>query len=117
MMRFLADENFNNDILHGLRSRMPDIDIVRTQDTEVYQADDPRLLEWAAQQGRILLTHDVQTIPGYVYQRVIAGLPMPGVVEVNQDINIGEAIEDLLILIGAGRPDDFENQVRYVPIR
>ncbi len=65
-MRFLADENFNNDILRGLQERMPDIDVVRVQDTEVYQSDDPRLLEWAAQQGRILLTHDVKTIPGYV---------------------------------------------------
>lgn len=116
-MRFLADEDFNNDILHGLQTRLPDIDILRVQDTEVYQADDPKVLEWAAQQGRILLTHDVQTMPGYAYQRVVAGLPMPGIIEVRQQLAVGDAIEELLILIGAGTPADFENQVWYVPMR
>jgi hypothetical protein len=116
-MRFLVDENFNNDILHGLQNRTPDIDVVRVQDTEVYQADDPQLLEWAAQQDRILLTHDVQTIPGYAYERVVAGLPMPGIIEVSTQIGIGEAVEALCILIGAGTPTDFENQVRFVPLR
>src|SRR5260221_10783875 len=116
-MRFLADENFHNDILHGLQSQVPDLDIVRVQDTEVYQADDPTLLQWAAQQGRILITHDIRTIPAYAYERVVAGLPMPGVIEVNKLISIGEAIAELSLLIGAGNPADFDNQVRYVPIR
>lgn len=115
-MRFLADENFNNDILYGLLTRNPDLDIVRVQDTGVFRADDPKVLECAAQQRRILLTHDVQTIPSYAYERVVAGLPMPGIIEVNQQTAIGDAIEDLLLLIGTGTPADFENQVRYVPI-
>lgn len=34
-MRLLADENFNNDILDGLRKTIPNIDIVRVQDTEI----------------------------------------------------------------------------------
>lgn len=40
MLRFLADENFNNDILRGLLRRNPAIDIVRVQDTELFGADD-----------------------------------------------------------------------------
>src|SRR5690242_13840341 len=116
-MRFLSDENFNNDILNGLLYRNPTIDILRVQDTDVYQADDPTLLAWAAQEGRILLTHDVRTMPGFAYERVAAGLPMPGIVEVSQRISHGEAIDDLLLLIEAGRPADFENQVVYVPLR
>lgn len=39
MRRFLADENFNNRILRGLRREISDIDILRVQDTHVYQAD------------------------------------------------------------------------------
>lgn len=115
-MHFLADENFNNDILQGLQSQNPGLEIVRVQDTEVYQADDPKLLQWAAEHGSILLTHDIRTIPGYAYDRVVAGLPMPGIIEISQQIGIGQAIEELSLLIGAGTPDDFENQVRYIPI-
>lgn len=47
-MRFLADENFNGDILKGLLRDLPGVDIVRAQDTEIYQASDPDLLQWAA---------------------------------------------------------------------
>jgi hypothetical protein len=42
---------------------------------------------------------------------------MPGIIEVSQQSAIGDAIADLLLLIEAGTPADFENQVRYVPMR
>jgi predicted nuclease of predicted toxin-antitoxin system len=78
LRRFAADENFNNDILRGLLRKKPNLDIVRIQDTENSEQDDTTVLAWAARENRILLTHDIQTITGYAYQRVEAGLPMPG---------------------------------------
>ncbi len=88
-MRFLADENFDNDILRGLADRYPDFDVIRVQDSEVYHADDPTLLAWAAKEERILLTHDARTVPKYAYDRVKAGLAMPGVIEVRRGLPIG----------------------------
>lgn len=72
MLRLVADENFNNDIVRGLLRRKPDLDIVRVQDADLSGADDPTLLEWAAQESRILLTHDVTTMTRYAYERVQA---------------------------------------------
>ena len=116
-MRFLADENFNGKVLTGLRIALPEIDVVRVVDTEMYQSPDPELLEWAAQQGRILLTHDVQTLAGFAHDRVKAGLRMPGVIEVRMSQGIGAIIEELAIMIGASTSEEFENLVRYIPIR
>jgi hypothetical protein len=115
-MRFLADENFNNDILRGLLTHNPNIDVIRVQDTEVYKAPDPVLLAWAAENKRILLTHDIQTIPHHAYERVVAGLSMPGVIEVRQTLAIGDALDDLTLLILASTDADFDNQVRYIPL-
>jgi hypothetical protein len=56
-------------------------------------------------------------MPRYVYERVRAGQPVPGVIEVHKDTAIGTAIDELEIVIGAGTPQDFENQVMYIPIR
>jgi hypothetical protein len=98
-MKFLADENFDNTILRGLLRRQPDIDIVRVQDIEISGADDPTVLAWAAQENRILLTHDVSTITMYTYERVSEGQLMPGVVEIPSDAAIGRVIEDILILL------------------
>lgn len=115
-MRFLADENFNGKILNGLLELLPELDVVRVQDTEMYQSPDPKLLEWAAQQNRILLTYDVHTLTGYAYNRVKADLPMPGVIEVRISLGIGATIEELAIMIEASSADEFENQVRYIPL-
>jgi hypothetical protein len=38
MLRFLADENFNNQIVRGILRRNPDIEIVRVQDIGVRQS-------------------------------------------------------------------------------
>jgi len=58
-MRLLSDENFNGAILRGLIRRLPKLDVVRVQDVGLRQTDDATILEWAANEDRILLTHDV----------------------------------------------------------
>ncbi len=65
MLQLAADENFNNDIVRGLLRRNPYVDIVRIQDVGLSGADDPTVLEWTAEEGRVLLTHDVTTITQY----------------------------------------------------
>jgi predicted nuclease of predicted toxin-antitoxin system len=62
VIRFAADENFNNDVIRGLLRRIPDVDIRTVQEAGLSGADDTVVLEWAAREGRVLLTHDVNTI-------------------------------------------------------
>jgi len=66
-MRFLADENFHYDIVRGVRRHVPNVEITRIQDTELYSKPDPQVLAWAAEKGYILLTHDVNTMPAFFY--------------------------------------------------
>src|SRR3954447_19455757 len=101
MAAFLADEDFNNDIVRGLRRRNPAIDLVRVQDVGLSGGDDPTVLEWAAQAGRLVVTHDVNTMSHHAYERVRDGNPMPGVIEVGRHVPMSVAIDDLL-LIGEG---------------
>lgn len=117
MLRFAADENFNNDILRGLLRRKPNLDIVRVQDAGLSGAGDPTVLEWAAQEQRVLLTHDVTTITRYAYDRICAGQPMPGVFEVSRNAAIGVVIEDLLLIAEFSLENEWVDQVRYVPLR
>ena len=116
-MRFAADENFNGTILKELLKLFPDLDIVRVQDTELYQAPDPAVLEWAAQENRIIITHDVQTLVNDAYARVEEGLPVPGVILIPGTLPVGQALHDLELTIGAGNPGDFADRVTYIPIR
>ncbi|MEB3357047.1 MAG: DUF5615 family PIN-like protein [Synechococcales bacterium] len=114
-MRLLTDENFNGAILRGLTRRIPDLDVARVQDVGLMHADDPTILEWAANEQRILLTHDVATIITYAYRRVDQGLSMPGVVEVIATAPIGRVIDDLELFVMCSQPDEYESKVIYIP--
>ena len=75
-----------------------------------------RVLDWAAQEGRVLLTHDVSTMTAHVAARVRAGLPMPGVLAISQSCPIGKAIEEILLLAECSFEGEWEGQVRYLPL-
>lgn len=116
MLRLAADENFNYDIVRGLLRRNPETDIVRVQEAGLAGADDPTILEWAASENRVLLTHDVQTITHFAYERVRARQPMPGVFEIHRKLLMSTVIEDLLILAECSVEGEWEGQVRYLPL-
>lgn len=116
-MRFAADENIKGGIFKGLQENFPDLDIVRVQDTPLLGIDDPQVLAWAAEESRIILTHDVQTFVGYAYARIKEGLPMVGVILIPMNLSVGEALEDLIFLIDAGTPSDFDQQVIFLPLK
>lgn len=117
MIGLAFDENFNNDVFRGLLRRNPRLDIVRIQDVGLRSFDDEKVLEWAAQSGRVLISHDVATITAHAYARVGAGLKMPGVFEVSRSVAISRAIEDLWIITECSEPGEWEGQVRYLPLK
>jgi hypothetical protein len=116
MIPLAADENFNADIIRGLRRRRPDIDVLSVRAAGLSGADDPTVLAWAAREGRVLMTHDVTTMTRHAYERTAAGQPMPGVFEVACSIPVGGAIDDLLLLAECSLPGEWEGQVRYLPL-
>lgn len=63
-----------------------------------------------------MLTHDVETITYFAYDRVKAGLAMPGVFIMSQNIAISHIIEDLLLIIESTEADEWENQVFFLPL-
>ena len=117
MVRFLADENFNTQIVRGVLRRNPDIDIVRVQDVNLSGADDPTVLAWAAEKGRIVLTHDVATMTTFAYQRIQAELSMPGLFEVSRRVPVGLAIEEIILIAECSIEGEWEGQVRFLPLR
>ena len=116
VLRLAADENLDNDILRALRRRRPDVDIVRVQDAGLSGRPDAAVLEWAASEGRIVLTHDVTTMTRWAFDRVRDGRPMPGVVELPRSVPIALATEDLLLPIESSREGEWEGQVVFVPL-
>lgn len=66
--------------------------------------------------GRVLVTHDITTLANHAFERVAAGLPMPGVFAVSSRAPIGSAIDDLLLLAECSLDGEWEGQVRSLPL-
>lgn len=94
MIRLAIDENFDHHILRALMRRVATLDARTVRDAGLAGADDPAVLEWAAREGRILLTHDVRTMTRFAFERVDRRESMPGVIEVPARAAIGEVIEE-----------------------
>lgn len=104
-IRFLADENLDNDILRGLARRVV-VDVVRVQDLGMAGVGDVEVLARASDEQRVLLTHDVTTMVAHAWARVAAGLAMPGVVVVPQLLAVVRAIDDLVLLHQLSEPGE-----------
>lgn len=116
MLKLAADEDLDNYLLRALLRRKPDLDIVRVQDVGLSSASDEVVLEWAASEGRVLLTHDAQTMTGQAYSRISTGKRMAGVFIVRRNVPMSLVIEHVLLLAEASLPEEWENRVGYLPL-
>jgi hypothetical protein len=116
MIRFLADEDFNHAILRGVALTLPAFDVVSVHDVGLSGHHDTVLLEWAARENRVLLTHDARTMKDFAYDRVLNRVTMPGVFVVPQDVAIGIAVDQIATIAGASLDGEWEGQVRYLPL-
>ena len=92
MRRILIDESFNQRILRGLNRRQLKLDHVVAQRSGLKGAIDSVILAWASDHDRIVVTHDLSTLPMEAYKRVSADEPMPGLIAVPHEMPIGKAI-------------------------
>ena len=116
MLALMSDENFHGNIIRGLRRRRPDLDLVRAQDVGLRGADDPAVLEWAAGEGRVLLTHDVNTMIEHASARVLAGQRMPGLIAVSASLSIRQVIDEVLLIAECSEAEEWEGQIRFLPL-
>lgn len=116
MLRLLSDENFNGDIIRGLFLRQPDLDLVRVQDVGLQEVDDPTILDWAAENNRIVITYDRATMPDFAYQRLQRNEIMSGLFVVSDRISIRQAIDEILLLATCTEQEEWKGIVLYLPL-
>jgi len=116
MLRLISDEDVHDDIIRGLRRRDPTLDIVRAVDVGLGHAPDPIILNWAADQDRVLVTGDLNTMIGFAWGRVRSALYMPGVLALRENIGIGRVIDDILLVATCYSLAEIKDQVLFIPL-
>ncbi len=77
---------------------------------------DAEILRWIEARGCMLVTNNRATIPVHLRTHVAQGRHVPGIVQLPRRMNIGIILEDLLLIWNAGQPDEFRDQIVYLPL-
>ena len=115
MLRLFFDHDFNRRILRGLRKRIPGLDYVTTQQLKIGEEQDTSHLQRAAEENRVIISHDVNTMTKFAKERIRRGEKMPGLIIVPQHMPIGQAINELEMIILCSLEVEFENIIVYLP--
>jgi predicted nuclease of predicted toxin-antitoxin system len=113
--RFLADENFNAKIIAGVLRREPSIDFQTANAAGILGLPDEEVLATAAREGRLLVSHDRETMPGH-FHRFIAGSESAGLIIVSQNLAIREAIEEIVLVWAASVAEEWRGGIIFLPI-
>jgi len=116
MLRLLIDQDLDHDVLRGLIRRIPQLDAVTAFELGLSEATDPELLTRAAQEGRIIVTHDRKTMPGHAGDLMNEGKDIAGLFVVPRSLPLHQVLEDLELLVTCSESDEWVNVVRYLPL-
>ena len=114
-VRLQADADLDQDIVKGILSRQPELDFQTATMAMLEGLSDLQVLALAANQGRILVTHDRKTMPRY-FAEFITDNMSPGVLIVSRKLSIKNAIESLILIWAASEQSEWINRIVAIPL-
>ncbi len=114
-VRFQADADLNQIIVKATLRLEPSIDFQTAPAAGLAGLDDAHVLKLAAEQGRILVSHDRKTMPTHFGQFIALG-NSPGVLIVSRKLPIAQVAEELFLIWSASEPEEWVNRIRSLPL-
>lgn len=113
-IRFQADADLRQPIVKGVKRREPAIDFRSANEVGLEGLADQAVLKIAADDGRLLVSHDVSSMPEN-FAIFLETENSPGVVLIPQDLPYNEAIERLIRLWATTESEFWHNVLFYLP--
>lgn len=114
-IRFQADADLNEDIVLGLARLEPEVDFQSATEAGLRGLADPEVLSRAAQENRILVTHDRRTMPTQ-FAAFIVKNTSPGVFIIGQNVSVRAAIDELSMIWNCSDGDEWINLFVDIPL-
>ncbi len=114
-IRFQADADLREVIIQAILRLEPTIDFRSAHKANLAGLNDDKVLTIAADDERVLVTHDRKTMP-YHFAQFIDGRTSPGVIVVPQDMSVTAAVEELLLIWAASEAKEWTNRICYLPL-
>ena len=110
-IRFQADNDLKFVIVKAVRRRESAIDFASARDAGLEGVGDPELLERAAGENRVLVSHDRRTMLDHFRTRLAAGKASPGVLIVSQGASIGLVAEAIVFIWSLSDPSELSKLI------
>ncbi len=114
--RFLADHDLNEHIVDGVLRREPAVEFVRARDVGMHDRPDPDVLDYAADHGFVVVSHDMNTMPGHAQARMAGRKQVAGLFMVQQTQPIGPIIDSLILICSASEAEEWCDRICFLPI-
>jgi hypothetical protein len=111
-IRFLADADLNAVLVNGVRRREPSVDFLTAHVAGLRNLNDPEVMDLV----RVLVSHDVGTMPSHSRAFRNAGKHSPGVFLVPQSLDVATAIDELLLIWLASEASQWEDRLEWLPL-
>ena len=116
MLRLLIDQDLDHVILRALLLRVRNLDVITAHQAGLSNASDPELLAWAAEQERVVITHDRRTMPYHATSRIARAEKIAGIIIVSRQLPVSRVIDDLEIIVSCSDMVEWENIVKHLPL-
>ena len=114
-IRFQADADLRHAIIAGALRRTATLDFRRAEAVPLEGLEDPVVLANAAKDGRVLVSHDVNTMERH-FRDFTSRQTSPGLILIPQKrVSIAQAIEGLVLVWEALEAADLENRICLIP--
>lgn len=114
-VRFQADADLNRHLIAAVKRREPLVDFQTALEARLMGLADPTVLALASSEGRLLVSHDRQTMPQH-FAEFISQETSPGLLIVSQRLPISQAAEELLLIWIASEAEEWSNQIISLPL-
>jgi predicted nuclease of predicted toxin-antitoxin system len=120
MLRYLIDENLRGRLWHLIERHnalgIYPIDALRVGDIAdlPLRSSDPDIIQWSAQNDRILVTLDKSTIPVF-FQEHLQQRHHPGVFLLSRHDLMNQVLDFLVMAAYASDPAEWQDAVRFIP--
>ena len=114
-VKFQADADLDARVVRGLKRRLPEIDVRAAVDAGLAGLHDSKVLQIAAQSGRVLVSQDRRTMPRH-FRLFMTECSSPGVVLLRGGISIAAAVEELALIWSASEAEDWIDRLIWIPL-
>jgi hypothetical protein len=117
-IRYLLDEHISPIYRKQLLRREPGLIVYMISDpgAPLKGTLDPEILRWCEDNGFVLVTNNRKSMPRHLEDHLTSGGHVPGILVIDMDMSIGEAVDDLVLVAGAFLEGEYRDSIIYLPL-